>query len=176
MSSSNPLAGPSALRDVINPQFHQNNFPAETHIKTELGLKLDKGEAMSGRLQHWTTHSCQTNKYVDLHWLQPVVLLDLYIVLCGIQRPLSKTSNHHVRYRRTLAKGRDCQRFANIGCVVYVKKVTHASFCMSITYGGCPNAGGLPSTGTALQVMSVFTLIQKNGELNAQIITEASAN
>ncbi|PPQ70773.1 hypothetical protein CVT24_001060 [Panaeolus cyanescens] len=43
MNSSNPLAGPSALRDVINPQFHQNNFPAELHVKTELGLKLDKG-------------------------------------------------------------------------------------------------------------------------------------
>ena len=43
MSSANPLVGPSALRDVINPQFHQNNFPAETHGKTALGLKLDKG-------------------------------------------------------------------------------------------------------------------------------------
>jgi hypothetical protein len=43
MAIANPLAGPSALRDVINPQFHQNNFPAEAHIKNELGLKLDKG-------------------------------------------------------------------------------------------------------------------------------------
>ncbi|KAF9569663.1 hypothetical protein CPC08DRAFT_677288 [Agrocybe pediades] len=38
------LAGPSALRDIINPQFHQNNFPVETHIKTDLGLKLDRDE------------------------------------------------------------------------------------------------------------------------------------
>ncbi|KAF8974016.1 hypothetical protein BDZ97DRAFT_1647887 [Flammula alnicola] len=44
MTTNNPLAGPSALRDVINPQFHQNNFPAEVHIKTELGLKLDKDD------------------------------------------------------------------------------------------------------------------------------------
>lgn len=43
MSTQNPLAAPSPLRDIINPQFHQNNFPAEQHIKTELGLKLDKG-------------------------------------------------------------------------------------------------------------------------------------
>ena len=44
MTTINPLAGPSALRDVINPQFHQNTFPAETHIKVDLGLKLDKGQ------------------------------------------------------------------------------------------------------------------------------------
>ena len=37
------LAAPSALRDIIYPQFHQNNFPAEQHIKAELGIKLDKG-------------------------------------------------------------------------------------------------------------------------------------
>jgi cleavage and polyadenylation specificity factor subunit 4 len=43
MSSTNPLVGPSALRDVINPQFHQNNFPAESYSKIDLGLKLDKG-------------------------------------------------------------------------------------------------------------------------------------
>jgi cleavage and polyadenylation specificity factor subunit 4 len=43
MSTPNPLAAPSPLRDIIHPQFHQNNFPAEQHIKTELGLKLDKG-------------------------------------------------------------------------------------------------------------------------------------
>ena len=43
MTSTNPLVGPSALRDVINPQFHQNNFPAESYSKAELGLKLDKG-------------------------------------------------------------------------------------------------------------------------------------
>ena len=39
----NPLAGPSPLRDIVNPQFHQNNFPEELFIKTELGIKLDKG-------------------------------------------------------------------------------------------------------------------------------------
>jgi hypothetical protein len=40
---TNPLVGPSALRDVINPQFHQNNFPEELYIKNELGMRLDKG-------------------------------------------------------------------------------------------------------------------------------------
>ncbi|KAF9532021.1 hypothetical protein CPB83DRAFT_848202 [Crepidotus variabilis] len=44
MAAADALAGPSALRDVIDPQFHQNNFPAELHIKTELGLKLDKDD------------------------------------------------------------------------------------------------------------------------------------
>jgi cleavage and polyadenylation specificity factor subunit 4 len=37
------IAGPSTLRDVVNPQFHQNNFHAETFVKAELGIKLDKG-------------------------------------------------------------------------------------------------------------------------------------
>ena len=40
---TNPLVGPSALRDLINPQFHQNNFPEEVYIKNELGIRLDKG-------------------------------------------------------------------------------------------------------------------------------------
>ncbi|KAF7293628.1 hypothetical protein MIND_01142100 [Mycena indigotica] len=38
------LSGPSALRDVVNPQFHQNNFPAENYIKSDLGIKLDKDD------------------------------------------------------------------------------------------------------------------------------------
>ena len=38
-----PLTGPSPLRDVVRPQFHQNNFIQELFIKNELGLKLDKG-------------------------------------------------------------------------------------------------------------------------------------
>jgi cleavage and polyadenylation specificity factor subunit 4 len=40
---ANPLTGPSSLRDIIHPQFHQNNFPEEVFIKNELGIKLDKG-------------------------------------------------------------------------------------------------------------------------------------
>ncbi len=39
----NPLAGPSALRDLIKPQFHQVNLSIEPFIKGELGIKLDKG-------------------------------------------------------------------------------------------------------------------------------------
>jgi len=42
---SNPLAGPSPLKDLIQPQFHQNNFSEELYIKNELGLKIDKGES-----------------------------------------------------------------------------------------------------------------------------------
>jgi cleavage and polyadenylation specificity factor subunit 4 len=42
---TNPLVGPSALRDLIHPQFHQNNFPEEVYIKNELGIRLDKGTA-----------------------------------------------------------------------------------------------------------------------------------
>jgi len=44
MALANPLVGPSALRDIIHPQFHQNNFPAEAFIKNELGIKLEKGQ------------------------------------------------------------------------------------------------------------------------------------
>ena len=40
---ANVLIGPSTLRDIICPQFHQNNFPEENFIKNELGIKLDKG-------------------------------------------------------------------------------------------------------------------------------------
>ena len=40
---SNPLTGPSPLRDIVRPQFHQNNFDQELFIKNDLGLKLDKG-------------------------------------------------------------------------------------------------------------------------------------
>jgi hypothetical protein len=42
---TDPLVGPSALRDIVNPQFHQNNFPEELYIKTELGIRLDKGNS-----------------------------------------------------------------------------------------------------------------------------------
>jgi hypothetical protein len=41
--AANPLVGPSSLRDIVDPQFHQNNFPAEIFIKSDLGIKLDKG-------------------------------------------------------------------------------------------------------------------------------------
>ena len=40
---ANVLTGPSTLRDIICPQFHQNNFLEENFIKNELGIKLDKG-------------------------------------------------------------------------------------------------------------------------------------
>jgi len=42
MTSS--LAGPSALKDIVDPQFHQNNFIAESFAKVNLGLKLDKDD------------------------------------------------------------------------------------------------------------------------------------
>ncbi|KAF7291625.1 hypothetical protein HMN09_01253700 [Mycena chlorophos] len=35
---------PQAVRDVVNPQFHQTNLPAEHYIKADLGLKLDKDD------------------------------------------------------------------------------------------------------------------------------------
>jgi hypothetical protein len=44
MATANPLIAPSPLKDIINPQFYQNNFPAEIFIKSELGIKLDKGK------------------------------------------------------------------------------------------------------------------------------------
>ncbi|KAI5836100.1 hypothetical protein K523DRAFT_289996 [Schizophyllum commune Tattone D] len=44
MSVADPLAGPSPLRDIVAPQFHQNNFVVEDFIKTNLGVKLDKDD------------------------------------------------------------------------------------------------------------------------------------
>ncbi|KAI0778575.1 hypothetical protein BD413DRAFT_510192 [Trametes elegans] len=32
------------LKDIISPQFHQNNFNEEQYIKNELGIKLDKDD------------------------------------------------------------------------------------------------------------------------------------
>lgn len=43
MAAANPLVVSSALKDIISPQFHQNSFPAESYIKSDLGIKLDKG-------------------------------------------------------------------------------------------------------------------------------------
>ena len=44
---ANPLSGHSALRDIIQPQFHQNNFAEETYVKNDLNIKLDKGKQLS---------------------------------------------------------------------------------------------------------------------------------
>ena len=44
---TNPLVGPSALRDIVDPQFHQNNFPEELYIKNELNIRLDKGMTLA---------------------------------------------------------------------------------------------------------------------------------
>jgi len=44
---TNPLVGPSALRDLVSPQFHQNNFPEELYVKNELGIRLDKGTTIT---------------------------------------------------------------------------------------------------------------------------------
>ena len=35
------------MRDIVDPQFHQNNFPEELYIKNELNIRLDKGMAPS---------------------------------------------------------------------------------------------------------------------------------
>ena len=43
-SSATILAQPSALRDIVKPQYHQLNFPAESYIKTKIGLRLDKDD------------------------------------------------------------------------------------------------------------------------------------
>ncbi|KAI8981276.1 hypothetical protein BD414DRAFT_516202 [Trametes punicea] len=32
------------LKDIISPQFHQNNFAEELYVKNELGIKLDKDD------------------------------------------------------------------------------------------------------------------------------------
>jgi len=41
MHAVDPLAGPSALQDIIKPQFHQVPISAENYIKNALGVRLD---------------------------------------------------------------------------------------------------------------------------------------
>jgi len=41
------LITPFSLKDIVSPQFHQISFPAETYIKSELSIKLDKGPLLS---------------------------------------------------------------------------------------------------------------------------------
>ncbi|GJJ15890.1 hypothetical protein Clacol_010168 [Clathrus columnatus] len=43
-ATANPLAAPGPLQDIVKPHFHQVPLPAESYIKNELGLKLDKDE------------------------------------------------------------------------------------------------------------------------------------
>ncbi|KAL9716153.1 RNA-binding component of cleavage and polyadenylation factor [Leucoagaricus gongylophorus] len=38
------LVAPLSLKDIISPQLHQISFPAETYIKSELNIKLDKDD------------------------------------------------------------------------------------------------------------------------------------
>ena len=52
-----PLAGPSALRDIIRPQFNQVNLSAEDFVKTTIGLKLDTGIV-------YFLRSLETNKHL----------------------------------------------------------------------------------------------------------------
>lgn len=40
---ANPLAAPGPLQDIVKPHFHQVSLPAESYIKNEILLKLDKG-------------------------------------------------------------------------------------------------------------------------------------
>lgn len=41
MHPVDPLAGPSALQDIVKPQFHQVPISAENYIKNALGVRLD---------------------------------------------------------------------------------------------------------------------------------------
>jgi cleavage and polyadenylation specificity factor subunit 4 len=43
MTTANPLVGPSPLKDILDPQFYQNNFNVEDYAKNELNIKLDRG-------------------------------------------------------------------------------------------------------------------------------------
>lgn len=51
-----PLAGASALRDIVRPQFHQINLSAEVFVKNTIGLKLDKGVFIF--LHNNSVHDC----------------------------------------------------------------------------------------------------------------------
>ena len=44
VATTNPLTVPGPLQDIVKPHFHQVLLPAESFIKNDLGLKLDKGK------------------------------------------------------------------------------------------------------------------------------------
>ncbi|KIJ45635.1 hypothetical protein M422DRAFT_166281 [Sphaerobolus stellatus SS14] len=44
MATVNLLAAPGPLQDIVKPHFHQIPLPAESYIKNELNVKLDKDE------------------------------------------------------------------------------------------------------------------------------------
>ncbi|KAF8520329.1 hypothetical protein BU17DRAFT_46490 [Hysterangium stoloniferum] len=43
-ATANPLTAPGPLQDIVKPHLHQILLPAESFIKNELGVKLDKDE------------------------------------------------------------------------------------------------------------------------------------
>lgn len=56
------------LKDIISPQFHQNNFAEESFVKNELGLKLDKGAQAAVPASQPLTNKrsrVQTTRYAD---------------------------------------------------------------------------------------------------------------
>jgi cleavage and polyadenylation specificity factor subunit 4 len=46
VATTNPLTVPGPLQDIVKPHFHQVLLPAESFIKNDLGLKLDKGNVL----------------------------------------------------------------------------------------------------------------------------------
>lgn len=78
---ANPMGAPSTLRDIIRPQFHQNNFAEEAFVKNELGLKLDKGVCYCHAESISSDLIClQTTKYADSTSQQRAALSDLSTV------------------------------------------------------------------------------------------------
>lgn len=131
--SANPLAGPSPLRDIINPQFHQNILPAENFIKSHLNIKLDKGSFEQIYASIAITKYKQTTRYVDCR-LQPLgVHWARCIVLYGIPFHLLKISSHRNNFQHILGSVNDWQLFANIGFEGSVRKEMLANFCMNTT-------------------------------------------
>jgi len=132
---ANPLLAPSPLRDVINPQFYQNNFPAEVYIKTELGIKLDKGlfYSLTVNLNAYVCPFVQMIRFVAYLLLQLGVLLALFIALCVILHHLPKTSNPQSNCQRILVNENVYRRSASIGCGACVKREMLVNFFTSIT-------------------------------------------
>lgn len=61
-----PLTGPSLLKDIVDPQFHQNNLLAEAFIKAQLGIKLDKGKSIIAAREA-TDLPAQMIRFADWH-------------------------------------------------------------------------------------------------------------
>jgi cleavage and polyadenylation specificity factor subunit 4 len=111
MTTANPLASSSALRDLINPQFHQNNFPAESFVKNELGIRLDKGKYFK------VHHMSYTNRHPSDDQICRSALTSVGCPLGPLHCPLRHTTPSSLNFqppKQLPTHPRDRERLATV--------------------------------------------------------------